>query len=53
MYVYGGDDSGFQPFEEMAKGEETAVREDRGDAWDEANTEGGRGDAYRIDIADR
>jgi len=51
MYVYGGD-SGFQPFEEMAKGEETAVREDRGDAWDEAYAEGGRGDAYRIDIAD-
>ena len=52
MYVYGGD-SGFQPFEEMAKGEETAVSEDRGDAWDEAYAEGGRGDAYRIDVADR
>ena len=48
MYVYGGD-SGFQPFEEIAKGEETAVREDRGEAY----AEGGRGDVYRIDIADR
>ena len=47
MYVYGGD-SGFQPFEEIAKGEETAVREDRGEAYaGEVAVTG------RIDIADR
>ena len=51
MYVY-GEDGGFQPLGTVAAG----VREEAGEGtrgWNEAWTEEGRGDSYRIDIADR
>lgn len=51
MYVY-GEDGGFQPLGTVAAGARETVEEGtRG--WNEAWTEEGRGDSYRIDIADR
>ena len=51
MYVY-GEDGGFQPLGTVAAGvKEEAEQGTRG--WNEAWTEEGRGDSYRIDIADR
>jgi hypothetical protein len=51
MYVY-GEDGGFQPLGTVAAGvREEAEEGTRG--WNEAWTEEGRGDSYRIDIADR